>query len=235
VVPVSLRRPRWPAALLCDKDGTLVVDIAYNGDPELVAPLPGVGDALERVRAAGLAVGIVSNQSGVARGLLSERQLGAVLRRTEELLGPFDIVLTCRHAEEAGCPCRKPAPGMVVAAAASLQLPPSAIVVVGDTGADVEAARRAGAQSVLVPNDRTLPGEVDAAPIAATSFAAAVEVVLGWFGRGELATRQAATEGAASSAGSRPRTSSSRRSSFESKLEPRADADFHASARRPST
>lgn len=166
------------AAVLFDRDGTLVVDVPYNGDPELVVPVPGAAAALDRVRAAGLAVGIVSNQSGVARGLLTLDQVAAVNVRVEALLGPFDVVIVCPHGPEDGCRCRKPAAGMVVEAAAHIGVDPARCAVVGDIGADVGAALAAGARSVLVPTPLTRPEEVAAAPVVAPDLASAVDLLL---------------------------------------------------------
>ena len=103
-------------AVLFDRDGTLVVDVPYNGDPQLVRPMAGALEALDRVRAAGLATGVLSNQSGVARGLLTLDQVASVNRQVEQLLGPFDVWEICPHGPEDGCACRKPAPGMILAA-----------------------------------------------------------------------------------------------------------------------
>ena len=110
------------AAVLFDRDGTLIVDVPYNGDPRRVEPMPGARAALDRLRAAGLRLGVVTNQSGLARGSFSDAQLTAVNRRVEELLGPFDTWQICPHDDSAGCRCRKPAPGLVTAAAAALGL-----------------------------------------------------------------------------------------------------------------
>jgi D-glycero-D-manno-heptose 1,7-bisphosphate phosphatase len=162
-------------ALLCDRDGTLIEDVPYNREPDQVRPLGGVDDALRRARAGGLRVGVITNQSGVARGLISTAQLDAVQRRVDELLGPFDVVLTCRHGPDDGCPCRKPEPGLVIAAADALGLPPAACVVVGDQERDVEAAQRAGACGILVDPST---GRAPTAP-AVASFRAAVDLVLG--------------------------------------------------------
>src|ERR687898_1646687 len=97
--PDRLRRVAAPEvdAVLCDRDGTLVVDVPYNGDPARVVPLPGVRAALDRIRARGVALAIVSNQSGVARGLISNDDVAAVCRRIDELLGPFGAVVWCPH------------------------------------------------------------------------------------------------------------------------------------------
>jgi histidinol-phosphate phosphatase family protein len=124
-------------------------------------------------------IGVVTNQSAVARGMVTREQVDAVNARVEHLLGPFDTWQVCPHGPGDGCPCRKPAPGMVVAAAADLGVRPYEVVVVGDIGSDVEAAHAAGARAVLVPNDRTLPAEVEAAPVRAETLGEAVDLVLG--------------------------------------------------------
>lgn len=167
-----------PAAVLFDRDGTLVHDVPYNTDPAAVAPVSGAREALERLRDAGIPVGVVTNQSGVARGLISPEQLERVNARVSELLGPFDIWSICRHGEHDGCGCRKPAPGLVTAAAARLGVPVDRCVVIGDTGADVTAAAAAGARAILVPNAHTLSREIHAAPEVAADLAAAVELAL---------------------------------------------------------
>jgi histidinol-phosphate phosphatase family protein len=166
-------------ALLCDRDGTLVEDVPYNGDPARVTPLPGVAAGLARLREAGVCLAIVSNQSGVARGLLSRRQVEAVNRRVVELLGPFGAVEWCPHGPDDGCRCRKPAPGLILWAAAALGVPVGRCAVIGDIGADVEAAHAAGAVGVLVPRPVTRPAEVAAAPLVAPTFAHAVDLLLG--------------------------------------------------------
>jgi histidinol-phosphate phosphatase family protein len=184
-LPRLLARPgpraggRRPAAVLLDRDGTLIVDRPYNGDPSLVTPQPGARLALERLRAAGVPTAVISNQSGVARGLLTDAQVDAVNRRVEELLGPLGPVLVCPHGPHDGCGCRKPAPGLVERAAKVLGVDPRRCAVIGDIGADVEAARAAGATAVLVPTPATRPEEIAAAPAVAPDLPAAVELLLG--------------------------------------------------------
>jgi histidinol-phosphate phosphatase family protein len=167
-----------PAAVLFDRDGTLVVDVPYNGDPARVEPVPGARRALDRLRAAGIPLALVSNQSGVARGLLTLDDVAAVNERVAELLGPFDAVLVCPHGSGDGCRCRKPAPGMVLDAASLLGVPPDRCALVGDIGSDVGAALAAGARAVLVPTGATLPVEVAAAPEVAADLSAAVDLLL---------------------------------------------------------
>jgi histidinol-phosphate phosphatase family protein len=167
-----------PAAILFDRDATLIVDVPYNGDPALVEPLPGAREALDRVRAAGIPVGVVSNQSGVARGRITPEQVAAVNARVAELLGPFDDWQWCPHGPDDGCACRKPRPGMVLAAARALGVPPERCAVVGDIGADVQAAEAAGARGVLVPTPITRREEIAAAAEVAPSVGAAVDLLL---------------------------------------------------------
>jgi HAD superfamily hydrolase (TIGR01662 family) len=179
---VTHRRVRpWrglPDLVLFDRDGTLVHDFPYNGDPNWVRPVAGARKVLDRLRALGVRVGVVSNQSGVARGLITTGQVEACMTRLAELLGPFDTIQVCPHGPDDGCACRKPAPGMVKAACAELGVDPARCVVVGDIGADVEAAAAAGAVGILVPTPVTRREEVAAAPRRAATLTAAVDDVL---------------------------------------------------------
>ena len=177
--PSHAMAPSRPKAVLFDRDGTLVANVPYNGDPEQVMVMPGAREALERLRAAGVATAVVSNQSGVARGLIRVEQVEAVNRRVEELLGPLGPWMVCPHGPWEGCGCRKPAPGLIKAAAGALGVDPADCVVIGDIGADVEAALAAGARGVLVPTPVTRAEEVAAAPEVAADLLEAVELVLG--------------------------------------------------------
>ena len=172
-------RPEPPEAVLLDRDGTLVVDVPYNGEPDRVQPMPGAREAVERLRRAGVRTAVISNQSGVARGLISEEQVRAVNARVDELLGPLGPWLVCTHGPDDGCDCRKPRPGLVLRAAKALGVGAERCAVVGDIGADVEAARAAGARAVLVPTPRTRREEVAAAPETAPDLEAAVAKLLG--------------------------------------------------------
>jgi D-glycero-D-manno-heptose 1,7-bisphosphate phosphatase len=165
-------------AVLFDRDGTLVHDVPYNGDPALVRPVAGARRAVERLREAGLRIGLVTNQSGVARGLLNPAAVRAVNDELQRQVGSFDAVAVCPHAPEDGCGCRKPAPGLVLQAAGALGLRPDETVVIGDIGADVGAAAAAGARAILVPTAATRREEVEQAPLVAPDLAAAVDLVL---------------------------------------------------------
>ena len=160
--PVRVSGPEQPVrAVLFDRDGTLIHDVPYLDDPAGVRPVDGARALLDRLRGQCLAVGVVSNQSGVARGLITPEALVRVNARVEAELGPFDTWQVCPHGPEDGCGCRKPAPGMVLAAAAALGVTPAECLVVGDIGADVRAALGAGARAVLVPTPVTRPEEVE--------------------------------------------------------------------------
>jgi HAD superfamily hydrolase (TIGR01662 family) len=167
-----------PDLVLFDRDGTLVHDVPYNGDPDRVRPVDGAREALDRLRARGVRVGVVSNQSGIARGIITAGQVDACMARLAELLGPFDTLQVCPHGPDDGCACRKPAPGMVKAACAELDVDPARCVVIGDIGADVDAAAAAGAVGILVPTPVTRRQEVDAAPRRAATLSQAVDDVL---------------------------------------------------------
>jgi histidinol-phosphate phosphatase family protein len=169
---------RRPRAVLFDRDGTLVIDVPYNGDPGRVQLVNGVREAIDRLRAAGIPTAVVSNQSGVARGLLTLRDVEAVNRRVEELLGPMGRWWICPHAPGDRCGCRKPAPGLVLRAAQALGVDAVDCAVIGDTGADVDAARAAGARGVLVPNPVTRAEEIEAAEEVAPDLVTAVDLLL---------------------------------------------------------
>jgi histidinol-phosphate phosphatase family protein len=171
-------RPR-PAAVLLDRDGTLVEDVPYNGDPARVRLLPGVRPALDRLRAAGIPLAIVSNQSGVGRGLVAEGDLARVNARVEELAGPVGHWAVCTHRPEDGCSCRKPRRGLVDEAAAALGVDPAECVLVGDIGADVGAGLAAGARPILVPTTATRREELRWAPEVAKDLGSAVDRLLG--------------------------------------------------------
>ncbi|BCJ67783.1 hypothetical protein Prubr_48040 [Polymorphospora rubra] len=178
--------------MLFDRDGTLVHDVPYNGDPDRVRPVDGAREALDRLRAAGLRLGVVTNQSGLARGHFSAADLARVNARIDELLGPFDTWQICPHDDpadsdadapggpggRAGCRCRKPAPGLVIDAARALGTVPGRCVVVGDIGRDMTAAGAAGAAGVLVPTPATRPEEIAAAPAVAGDLRGAADLIL---------------------------------------------------------
>jgi D-glycero-D-manno-heptose 1,7-bisphosphate phosphatase len=139
-------------ALFLDRDGTLIVDTSYPRDPALVEVLPGAVEALGRAQRAGLRLVIVSNQSGVARGLISPAEAAAVQNRVVEVFAregvSFDGSYFCFHGPDDGCACRKPLPGLLLRAAAELDLDLARSMMVGDKVSDVEAGRAAGCSAL---------------------------------------------------------------------------------------
>ncbi|WP_228122580.1 D-glycero-alpha-D-manno-heptose-1,7-bisphosphate 7-phosphatase [Saccharothrix syringae] len=169
---------QYPDAVLFDRDGTLIRDVPYNGDPTRVEPMPGAREFVHALRARGVRTGVVTNQSGIGRGLLTREQVDAVNARVEELLGRFDTWRICPHHPDDGCACRKPAPGMVLEACARLGARPERTYFIGDIEADVEAGLAAGVTPILVPTPVTLQDEVERAPLTAPDLEAVRAMVL---------------------------------------------------------
>ena len=139
-----------------------MIDEPYNGDPQRVRPVPHAREAIERLQARGLPVGVITNQSAVGRGMITMQQVEAVNRRIDELLGPFDGWFVCPHAPEDACECRKPQPKLVFDAARAFGVEPESIVVVGDRDADMGAAANAGASAIRIDRNTSLTDAVDA-------------------------------------------------------------------------
>ena len=167
-----------PHAILFDRDGTLVIEAPDNADPTAVRIMPGALEALDAARSRKIHVGVISNQPGLAQGLLTEAAGHAVDAQVDRLLGPFDTWQVCPHGPNDGCDCRKPKPGLVLAACHELGIEPEDVVVIGDTAADVEAATSAGAVGILVPTRSTPRAELDAVPRVEMTLVDAVRGVL---------------------------------------------------------
>ena len=149
-----VNRQARPGVVLLDRDGTIMEDPGYLGDPELIRFLPGAREGLRRLAAAGLRLVVITNQSGIGRGVLTGLQVAAVHQRLREDLTRSGVALAgiyhCPHRPEDGCGCRKPATGLVDRAAFELCFSPSETVVVGDKESDIGLARALGVPSFLV-------------------------------------------------------------------------------------
>ncbi|MBG0775630.1 MAG: HAD family hydrolase [Desulfovibrionaceae bacterium] len=148
-----------------DRDGTIIKDKHYLADPDGVELFAGAGRALGRMAQAGLSLFLVTNQSGIGRGLYGEREYAACSARLAELLAAhgaaFADELHCPHAPGEGCSCRKPGPGMWEELARRHGLDPAECAMVGDKAADVGFGLGCGfAATILV---RTGKGEATAA------------------------------------------------------------------------
>ena len=143
-------------ALFIDRDGTLITDVGYPRDPALVEPLPGAFDALRALQGR-FALVIISNQSGIGRGLITEPEARAVHDRVIAVFAHAGVRFAgayyCPHAPEASCACRKPAPGLLLDAARDLGLDLAASIMLGDKPSDVAAGRAAGCRAILLGPD----------------------------------------------------------------------------------
>jgi histidinol-phosphate phosphatase family protein len=133
--------------LFLDRDGTLIVDVGYPRDPERVEILAGAAEALAELQTTWLLV-VISNQSGIGRGIITEQQAAAVHDRFVELFARAGVSFAgsyyCPHAPDVACRCRKPAAGLLEDAARELDIDVAASVMIGDKSSDVEAGQAAG-------------------------------------------------------------------------------------------
>jgi D-glycero-D-manno-heptose 1,7-bisphosphate phosphatase len=139
-------------AVFFDRDGTLMEDAHYCADPADVHVFPGVPGALSLLKRAGFGIFLITNQSGIGRGLITEEQYATVQREFLRQAGEASIDATyyCPDAPDLPSSCRKPEPGMVLQAAADHAIDLSASYFVGDKAADIECGRRAGTRTILV-------------------------------------------------------------------------------------
>jgi D-glycero-D-manno-heptose 1,7-bisphosphate phosphatase len=179
-------------AVFLDRDGTLIEDVGYLDTLSRVAFYPWTVDAVRMLNRAGLAVVVVTNQSGIARGIFDEAFVGETHRLIDARLeaggARVDAYYYCPHhpdgrvaAYAMRCDCRKPDRGLIDRAAADLGLDPAHSFIVGDRWSDVELGRSVGARSILV---RTGVGvEEEAAPLERVSADAVVDnlaAAVGW-------------------------------------------------------
>jgi heptosyltransferase-2 len=142
------------SVVFLDRDGTLNWDPGYMNDPAAMQLLPGVGTAVARLNQAGLKTVLVTNQSGVGRGIITIEALGAIHQRLQDLLAEsgawLDGIYACLHRPDEGCGCRKPASGLVAQARQELGLTAARSFVIGDRAIDIALARNVGALGIFV-------------------------------------------------------------------------------------
>ena len=150
-------------AVFLDKDGTVIKDVPYNVDPDLITLLPGAINGLQQLQAKGYLLIMMTNQAGVARGYFTEDQLSAVEQRLQQLLGEHQVQLNgfyyCPNHPEGtvepynvACNFRKPMPGMLLQAAEEHKIDLQNSSMIGDILHDVEAGNRAGCHTILINN-----------------------------------------------------------------------------------
>lgn len=144
-------------AIVLDRDGTIIVDHGYLDDPAKVELLPGALAGLRQWHALGHPLILVSNQSGIGRGVLTPGRVVEINARLQQLLSaggaPLDGIYFCPHSPTEGCDCRKPQTRLVEQAAVEHGFAPKDAVVIGDKSSDVELGRRLGALTMLVSAD----------------------------------------------------------------------------------
>jgi len=180
-----------PAAVLLDRDGVINFDSPdYILAPEQWLPIPGSLQAIARLHRAGIAIAIVSNQSGLGRGMMDQDCFNAIhakmMLAIEQAGGFISHVAYCPHGPDDGCNCRKPKPGMVLDTLQALGLHNQDVLFVGDSIRDVQAAEAAGISAILVQSgygdaDSILKKSRQLQPgiMAYADLATAVDAILG--------------------------------------------------------
>ena len=184
------KSPHGRPAVFLDRDGTLIRERDYLADPEGVELVEGVPGALRRLRDAGYALVVVTNQSGIARGYYTEEDYRAVAARLDAVLEeegtPVNLTLHCpHHPEETGpCPCRKPGTGMHREAIRRLDLSAQGSWFIGDKVSDLIPARKLGGRGILVrtgygrETEAEAEAEIDGEFLVADDLAGAARMIV---------------------------------------------------------
>ncbi len=174
-------------AVFLDRDGVIIEEKGFVFEPDDVVLVDAAAEAIIRMSLMGLKIVVLTNQSGIGRGLFNEESYKKVLRRMVQLLeksgARLDGVYHCPHAPWEGCDCRKPKPGLALKAAKDLGISLSRSFVVGDKRSDMELARAIGSKGILVRTGYGLRTEMEGNPVwdaVADSIVGAVEVIQKW-------------------------------------------------------
>ena len=173
--------------LILDRDGVINHDSAqFIKSPEEWRPIPGSLEAIARFNQAGFHVIVATNQSGLGRGLFDMTTLNAIHAKMYRALaqtgGRIDAIFYCPHAADAGCDCRKPAPGMLAAIAERFNTPLAGVPAVGDSARDLKAATAVGAQPILVRTGKgaktVADGDLPEGTVVYADLAAVAQAIL---------------------------------------------------------
>ena len=174
-----------PTAVFLDRDGTIIEDAHYLSRPEQVKLIEGAADAIARINAVLVPAIVVTNQSGIARGVFSVEDHDRVTAHLNKMLDEkgarIDANYYCPHGPEDGCDCRKP--GTLLFRNAQKDFPEidlSHALYIGDRLRDIEPAITLGGQGVLVPSPETPESEIEAAT-ARARVAPSLGIALDWF------------------------------------------------------
>ncbi len=181
-------------ALFLDRDGTINIDRVYINDPRLIELIPGAARAIRRARESGYKIVVITNQSGVGRGIIDPHVLPEIHERLNELLAEegakVDLYQICIHSPQERCQCRKPLPKLVLDAAKKMSLDLSNCVFIGDKLTDVTTGKNAkcglsillrtgkGAQEELLAQITPKPDPMETADYVADDLAEAVDWIL---------------------------------------------------------
>ena len=177
--------PGSKRAVFLDRDNTLCKDVPYCKRPEDLHLLPGAGEAVSRLNKAGFAVVIITNQSSIGRGWLTEDTLKSIHEKMKKDLANLgakvDGIYHCPHMPDEGCECRKPKPSMVVRAVSEMGLDLKRSYTVGDRLFDVQLGRNSGTKAILVRSHTPAEELAEAERLAdhvSPDLAAAVDWIL---------------------------------------------------------
>jgi len=154
-------------AIFLDRDGTIIVDEDYLADPEKVTLMPGAVEALRKFLHAGYMLIIISNQSGIGRGIFTNSDMERVNKKVKNLFRAegieFDALLICPHAPEDNCECRKPSPKLLMDAAEKFNINLAKSAIIGDKVSDAECGITAGCRyNIFLDNGKqTAPQRQD--------------------------------------------------------------------------
>lgn len=173
-----------PSAVFLDRDGTIMEDAHYLSRPEQVRLLPGAANAIARINAAIVPVLVITNQSGIGRGILTIDDHMLITERLNDLLSEhnarIDATYYCPHAPEDGCDCRKPGTKLFRQAAAEHSIDLTRALYIGDRFRDVEPGIVLGGNGVLIASAAT-PADDTLAAVERARVAPSLGVALDWF------------------------------------------------------
>src|SRR5256885_16604537 len=177
---IGKMRDAMSSAVFIDRDGTIMEDCIHCSDPKNVKIFPGVPEALRRLKSNGFKLIIITNQSGIGRGLFTVEQYRAVEAEVLRQLGAglIDATYFCRDVPGQHSSCRKPAPGMIVTATREHQIDLARSFLIGDKEIDAECGRNVGVRTIRVRTgfDRETAGSM--ADWVAEDLPAAAEIIL---------------------------------------------------------